>query len=248
NLSQNPRTLLPKFFGHYSYICGLKNVRIIAMNNLLPSYLKMHQKYDLKGSTYRRKADKYERQKDSPTYKDLDFIEHHPNGLQLESEKFDALIKTIERDCRVLKNFNIMDYSLLIGIHNLDLAAMEKNNKDQPDSAEQAATEDRSVSIFCTTMESIGANVEPIDSEEDVSLGGIPALNSKGERLLLFIGIIDILQSYRLMKKLEHTWKAMFHDGDSISVHRPRFYARRFLNFMKKSVFKKIPSDKKISF
>jgi len=163
------------------------------MNNLLPSNLKMHQKYDLKGSTYNRKADKYERKKDSPTYKDLDFIEHHPDGLQLESDTFDNLIMTIERDCRVLKNFNIMDYSLLIGIHNLDLAAMEKNNKDQPDSAEQATTENvsislsnkdnkeniinltgskpifkRSVSIYCTPMESIGANVEPIDPEEDV--------------------------------------------------------------------------------
>lgn len=46
--------------------------------------------------------------------------------------------------------------------------------------------------------------------------GGIPARNVKGERLLLFIGIIDILQSYRLKKKLEHTWKSMIHDGVSI--------------------------------
>lgn len=29
------------------------------------------------------------------------------------------------------------------------------------------------------------------------SMGGIPAMGAKGERLLLFIGIIDILQSYR---------------------------------------------------
>lgn len=43
--------------------------------------------------------------------------------------------------------------------------------------------------------------------------GGIPARNVKGERLLLFLGIIDILQSYRLVKKLEHTLKAMIHDG-----------------------------------
>lgn len=28
-------------------------------------------------------------------------------------------------------------------------------------------------------------------------MGGIPAVNGKGERLLLYIGIIDILQSYR---------------------------------------------------
>lgn len=47
--------------------------------------------------------------------------------------------------------------------------------------------------------------------------GGIPARNAKGERLLLFIGIIDILQSYRLKKKLEHTWKSMIHDGVSFN-------------------------------
>lgn len=47
------------------------------------------------------------------------------------------------------------------------------------------------------------------------SPGGIPARNAKGERLLLYIGIIDILQSYRLKKKLEHTWKSMIHDGVS---------------------------------
>lgn len=43
--------------------------------------------------------------------------------------------------------------------------------------------------------------------------GGIPARSEKGERLLLFVGIIDILQSYRLKKKLEHTFKSIIHDG-----------------------------------
>jgi Phosphatidylinositol-4-phosphate 5-Kinase len=50
-----------------------------------------------------------------------------------------------------------------------------------------------------------------------ISPGGIPARNDKGERLLLFIGIIDILQSYRLKKKLEHTLKSIIHDGVSYS-------------------------------
>lgn len=47
------------------------------------------------------------------------------------------------------------------------------------------------------------------------SPGGIPARSEKGERLLLFIGIIDILQSYQLRKKLEHTFKSIIHDGVS---------------------------------
>ncbi|XP_032456488.1 phosphatidylinositol 4-phosphate 5-kinase type-1 alpha isoform X14 [Nasonia vitripennis] len=279
NLNQNPRTLLPKFFGLYCYRCNSKNVRLVAMNNLLPSAVKLHQKYDLKGSTYKRKASKSERSKRSPTYKDLDFMEHHPEGIFLESDTYNALIKTIQRDCRVLESFKIMDYSLLLGIHNLDQAAREKSEQRLSTSAEEdigdgtdsggftqaerereredrigAAALNRSRSInrqrlvaHSTAMESIQAESEPIDEEDDVPPGGIPARNARGERLLLFIGIIDILQSYRLKKKLEHTWKSMIHDGDTVSVHRPGFYAERFQSFMAKTVFKKIPSPLKHS-
>jgi len=47
-------------------------------------------------------------------------MEHHPEGLYLEPDTYEALLKTIRRDCRVLESFKIMDYSLLVGIHNLD--------------------------------------------------------------------------------------------------------------------------------
>lgn len=70
--------------------------------------------------------------------------------------------------------------------------------------------------------------------------GGIPAKNKKGENLLLFIGIIDILQSYRMLKKMEHFWKSLIHDGDTVSVHRPSFYAKRFQAFLSDRVFKKV--------
>ena len=56
NLKQNPRTLLPKFFGMFTYQCNQKNIRLTVMNNLLPSNVKMHLKFDLKGSTYKRKV------------------------------------------------------------------------------------------------------------------------------------------------------------------------------------------------
>ncbi|XP_055374548.1 phosphatidylinositol 4-phosphate 5-kinase type-1 alpha isoform X3 [Condylostylus longicornis] len=289
NLNQNPRTLLPKFFGLYCFQCNSKNVRLVVMNNLLPSSVKMHLKYDLKGSTYKRKASKSERNKSSPTFKDLDFMEHHPNGILLESETYSALIRTIQRDCTVLESFKIMDYSLLVGVHNLDLALKEKQEKPQhqqshqqkahhsqskgnfpklEDDIEDAPEADQCMAQdvrarartlnrnnFCyrsfnrqrlvahsTAMESIQAESEPIDEEDDVPPGGIPARSEKGERLLLFIGIIDILQSYRLKKKLEHTVKSIIHDGETVSVCRPSFYAQRFQNFMAKTVFKKIPS------
>jgi len=71
------------------------------MNNLIPSDVQMHEKYDLKGSTYKRRANSAERRKESPTWKDLDFMERHPDGLLLDIETYNALVKTVQRDCRV---------------------------------------------------------------------------------------------------------------------------------------------------
>lgn len=53
-------------------------------------------------------------------------MEHHPEGILMEADTYSALVKTIQRDCRVLESFKIMDYSLLVGVHNLDRAQQEK--------------------------------------------------------------------------------------------------------------------------
>lgn len=95
------------------------------MNNILPSDVPIHEKYDLKGSLYKRKANRQERLKNHPTFKDLDFLEQHPEGIQLEERHYENIIGSIRRDCMVLESFGIMDYSLLLGIHNLE---REKNN------------------------------------------------------------------------------------------------------------------------
>ncbi|KAM9504063.1 phosphatidylinositol 4-phosphate 5-kinase type-1 gamma-like isoform 6-T8 [Salvelinus alpinus] len=242
NLNQNPRTLLPKFFGLYCIQSGGKNIRMVVMNNVLPRAVRMHLKFDLKGSTYKRCASKKERQKAKPTFKDLDFMQDLQDGLMLDQDMYSALVKTLQRDCLVLESFKIMDYSLLLGVHNIDQSEreqqMEGGEKDQKRPVAQKA-------LYSTAMESIQGGAacgESIDTDD--TMGGIPAVNGKGERLLLYIGIIDILQSYRLIKKLEHTWKALVHDGDTVSVHRPGFYADRFFKFMSSNVFKKSSSLK----
>ena len=43
--------------------------------------------------------------------------------------------------------------------------------------------------------------------------GGLPCQGKDGEPLVMFVGVIDILQHYEMKKKLEHTWKALIHDG-----------------------------------
>ncbi|XP_008835268.1 phosphatidylinositol 4-phosphate 5-kinase type-1 gamma isoform X3 [Nannospalax galili] len=239
NLNQNPRTLLPKFYGLYCVQSGGKNIRVVVMNNVLPRVVKMHLKFDLKGSTYKRRASRKEKEKSLPTYKDLDFMQDMPEGLLLDADTFSALVKTLQRDCLVLESFKIMDYSLLLGVHNIDQQERER----QAEGAHSTSDERRPVAqkaLYSTAMESIqggAARGEAIDTDD--TMGGIPAVNGRGERLLLHIGIIDILQSYRFIKKLEHTWKALVHDGDTVSVHRPSFYAERFFKFMSNTVFRK---------
>jgi len=49
-MSQNSRTLLPKFFGLFEYSTLGRSIRFIVMNNLLPSRLTYYEQYDLKGA------------------------------------------------------------------------------------------------------------------------------------------------------------------------------------------------------
>uniref|UniRef100_A0A8C6WNG1 Phosphatidylinositol-4-phosphate 5-kinase, type I, gamma a n=1 Tax=Neogobius melanostomus TaxID=47308 RepID=A0A8C6WNG1_9GOBI len=243
NLNQNPRTLLPKFFGLYCVQSGGKNIRVVVMNNVLPRVVRMHLKYDLKGSTYKRRASKKEREKARPTFKDLDFMQDISDGLMLDQDTYNALVKTLQRDCLVLESFKIMDYSLLLGVHNMDQAERERQMEGSQGDEKRPVAQQKA--LYSTAMESIQGGAAcggAIDTED--TMGGIPAVNGRGERLLLYIGIIDILQSYRLIKKLEHSWKALVHDGDTVSVHRPGFYADRFYKFMSNNVFKKSSSLK----
>lgn len=52
--------------------------------------------------------------------------------------------------------------------------------------------------------------------------------------VVLFFGIIDILQDYDISKKLEHVYKSMQHDASSISAVDPKQYSRRFRDFILK--------------
>lgn len=61
-------------------------------------------------------------------------MEVHPGGILLEAKIYNALINSIQRDCRVLESFKIMDYSLLVAIHNLDSAAKEDAEHGQNNS------------------------------------------------------------------------------------------------------------------
>lgn len=67
-----------------------------------------------------------------------------------------------------------------------------------------------------------------------VAGGGLSTPTRSGELhdVLLCFGIIDILQDYDITKKLEHAYKSLHVDPNSISAVDPKLYSRRFQDFI----------------
>jgi hypothetical protein len=76
----------------------------------------LHEKYDLKGSTIGRRTPD-EECRVGAVQKDLNFVENQ-RYLRLGNELGNRFIQTLQADTSFLRKNNIMDYSILIGIHD----------------------------------------------------------------------------------------------------------------------------------
>ncbi|CAF5218837.1 unnamed protein product, partial [Rotaria magnacalcarata] len=68
---------------------------------------------------------------------------------------------------------------------------------------------------------------------------GIPAINEKGEHLLVFFGIIDILQTFDICKVMQRHYQTV-ENPDVVkerSIVDAVFYAKRFKEFVFNRVF-----------
>lgn len=109
-------SLLPRFLGLYAFFVGAKFVRVVVMTNVFAGACEIHTKYDLKGSTYGRRASQKERKKRSPVFKDLDWMERE-SPLQLATPECDMILEALTMDVDFLASQGLIDYSLLVGVH-----------------------------------------------------------------------------------------------------------------------------------
>ncbi|KND03212.1 1-phosphatidylinositol-4-phosphate 5-kinase [Spizellomyces punctatus DAOM BR117] len=123
----NQHTLLSRIFGlHRVKLPGNRKIHFVVMGNVFPPNKDIHEMYDLKGSTVGREYPE-ELAKDDPraVLKDLNWM-HRKKKLDLGPQKRQLLVEQLERDVEFLIKHKIMDYSLLVGIHDLKRGNKEK--------------------------------------------------------------------------------------------------------------------------
>ena len=258
HVRENPHTLLSRFYGlHRVKLPHGRKIHFVIMNNLFPAHKDIHDSYDLKGSTVGRIYPE-ERARENPraVLKDLNWIDRG-KVLELGPEKRALLIEQLRRDAELLKDLQVMDYSLLVGIHN-----MQRGNRDNvrrntlrvfspPEvhvplqshahgalhrrraatgTVEQPHVVRRAVHRKAN-LQRVGEGVLPEEDTGDRQQflffkdeGGLRATDEQNEPLdtVYYLGIIDILTPYSIVKKIEHLWKGM-------SADRVRFSSRSFL-------------------
>jgi hypothetical protein len=67
---------------------------LVVLRSIFSHHLKVHKKYDLKGSTVDREASQKEREKDQPTFKDNDFINDRIK-IHIGEEAKEKLVETL---------------------------------------------------------------------------------------------------------------------------------------------------------
>jgi len=117
-VSLNPNTLLTRFYGmHRVKMRHLKRkVHFVIMHSVFDTKEKIFRIYDLKGSTVGRSSGPDKVRKEGVVYKDLDLVDDQAK-FQLGTKR-KLFMEQLEKDASFLASLNIMDYSLLIGIHD----------------------------------------------------------------------------------------------------------------------------------
>ncbi|KAI0743821.1 SAICAR synthase-like protein [Daedaleopsis nitida] len=260
HVKNNPHTLLSRFYGlHRVKLPHGRKIHFVIMNNLFPAHKDIHETYDLKGSTVGREyPEEKAAQNPRAVLKDLNWI-NRGKTLELGPEKRALLTEQLRRDSELLKEIGVMDYSLLIGIHNMrrgnrdnvrrntlrvfapDMPLISRKKTKGPKSPEAIALrrimrEADPQSLGDTTIvlpeEDTGERQHFLFYQDE---GGLRATDELNESMdtIYYLGVIDILTPYNTLKKLEHFWKGLSADRHKISPVPPIEYAGRFFAFMK---------------
>ncbi|XP_049871431.1 phosphatidylinositol 5-phosphate 4-kinase type-2 beta isoform X2 [Pectinophora gossypiella] len=246
-VERHGKTLLPQYLGMYRLtVDGIEHY-LVATRNVFSNHLNIHRKYDLKGSTVDREASEKELEKELPTLKDNDFIKH---GVRIdigEAAK-EKLLETLTADVEFLTKLHLMDYSLLLGMHECgrgeaeaEAARAQLRDSDCNDSDSDSDTDNRWG--YNTPPDSprglarqCSLRYEGIIPELDIY--AIPSQEGAAKKEIYFVALIDVLTHYGVKKQAAKAAKTVKYGSnvDGISTCDPEQYGKRFIEFVAKAI------------
>ncbi|KNC46102.1 uncharacterized protein AMSG_00219 [Thecamonas trahens ATCC 50062] len=315
-------SLLTRFFGLYKIKVKSETVRVVVMNNVFHTPLRVREVYDLKGSTKDRLVTQKQIIEGEKVLKDLNLKRRLHVGPGVK----ELLLDQLDRDSALLADHGIMDYSLLLGIYTPAPAATvspsarlssassssscssssssscsssSSSNRGSArlvldSSTTSDASELSSSSTLGSSSGSASATLPPVSavppppplpppppfrSAFQTYLGGIRSEDPSDprpldEREVYFVGVIDIMQEYNLIKKLEHAYKVKSAkrstkagrltlekavlssdlvftpettDETAMSAIEPHAYRTRFMDFMRAIITDDVPTSEEIA-
>ncbi|KAH8694655.1 hypothetical protein BGZ61DRAFT_33387 [Ilyonectria robusta] len=270
HVEANPNTLLSQFYGlHRVKMPYGKKIHFVVMNNLFPPHRDIHTTFDLKGSTIGRDYREEDLEKNPrATLKDLNWMRRQRN-LELGIQKKRMFLEQLQRDVVLLKKLHIMDYSLLVGIHDVSRGneenlrdktlqvfnpGGEKSPDDDPQSVllrtpsklenarkarelRQMIRQERPVPIG-QSMNKMPDELEDghnrpgfVFNQDDGGFRATHEDNNPADEIY-YLGVIDCLTHYGVIKKIENFWKGLSSDKTQISALPPEQYGDRFYHFI----------------
>ncbi|OWZ05697.1 Phosphatidylinositol-4-phosphate 5 kinase [Phytophthora megakarya] len=314
----NPSSLITKFYGCFKITMYDKRFYFIVMENLfdvMEEGVQIHHRFDIKGSwvnrSYKRPRRgakvkcrhcsmmfKYGAKKSLLQCPNVVGL-HEPNvvlkdndlrtRMRIGTEEGVELYEQLRDDSVFLCDLGIMDYSLLLGVMDIEFAVDQpsRNSMLRDETAANTATNSGSNSVttsltndsfmsasssnwssstgssasgsskhvhhqeddMANAPKKLGMSVapsvhslfrqpeDPLNQSRYPSRGGEPRPKRsmrKSQRVFgpgyYYVGIIDILQTWTLQKRLERFWKVDIQqkDGEGLSAIDPVRYQRRF--------------------
>lgn len=245
-VERHGKTLLPQYLGMYRLTVEGTATYLVVTRHVFSNHLNVHRKFDLKGSIVDRQASDKEKEKDLPTLKDNDFVKDGHKIFIGEDAK-ERFLETLNADVMFLAKLNLMDYSLLLGIHDCERAEQEDKEREEEEDEDTGGENDDNDS-----QGSGGPHITPPDSplgfrgdklfrngeiDPRIDIYAIPSRENAPRREIYFMGLVDVLTNYGIKKRTAQAAKTVKHGaGAEISTVHPEQYAKRFLDFMAKAI------------
>ena len=235
HIEQNPKSLLCRLYGMYNIILGQGDeILIIVMRNVIGDFKNNTiVKFDLKGSTYKRKAN-FQMENSNYVMKDLDFIEFE-KSIMMSKQSIQRLREITEADSNFLKKSGLMDYSLFLVKLTLQIEEEEdvfgenirerQNNDFKQFFNEKNNKNEKIMDWGRASYRGVGV----VHDVENYRQYLYPSLN---HGTAYIISIIDYFQIFNFFKYMESSIKNNLHRKNTISCVDPITYSKRFIKYI----------------